>query len=64
MPDEKPINVNDPEHVDEVLEELWQIRAEMAAEWNYDFDTMLRYFEEQRQLGPIKGLLGAQRKSA
>jgi Zn-dependent M32 family carboxypeptidase len=64
MPDEKPIDVKDPDHVDPILEEIWQIREEMAAEWNHDFDTMLRYFEEQRRVQPIKGLIDSLPNSA
>ncbi len=57
MQDESRLNVNDPEHVDEVLEELWRIREEMAAEWNHDLSAAVAYFEEQRRLHPIEGLL-------
>ena len=52
MSKDKPLNVNDPDHVDEVMEELWQIRREMWAEVNGDIRAMGRYLEEQRRLHP------------
>ncbi len=52
MSEEKPLNVNDPDHVDEVMEELWQIRQEMWAEVNGDIRAMGRYLEEQQRLHP------------
>jgi hypothetical protein len=52
MSDNKPLNVNDPDHVDEVMEELWQIRRELSARFNGDMRAMGRYFEEQQRLHP------------
>jgi hypothetical protein len=46
------IDVNDPEHVDHVLEELWKIREEFAAQFNHDVDAMGRYLMEQERLHP------------
>ena len=52
MSEERPLNVNDPDHVDEVMEELWEIRRKMWAEVNGDIRAMGRYLEEQRRLHP------------
>jgi hypothetical protein len=32
MSEEAPVEVNDPDHVDEVMEELWQIRRDLSAQ--------------------------------
>ena len=52
MPDNAPINLNDPDHVDEVMEELWRIREEMWAEFNGDMQAMGRYLQERERLHP------------
>ena len=46
------MNVNSPEHDDEVLAELRQIREEFAARFNYDFDAIGRYLREQERRHP------------
>ena len=45
------MDVNDPEHVDPILTELWQIREEFAARFNYDMDAMGRYLMALEQQG-------------
>jgi hypothetical protein len=50
--DEKPIEVNDPDHVDEVMEELWQIRRELWGRFDGDIDAICRYLREQERLHP------------
>jgi len=62
--DDAEINVNDPDYDDEILAEIRQIREEFSIRFKGDIDAMHRYYEEQRQLEPMKGLLDAQRKSA
>jgi hypothetical protein len=57
MPDEKPYDVNDPDYDDPIVAEVRRIRAEMEAEWNHDLSQAVRYFEEQRRLHPIEGLI-------
>ncbi len=57
MPDDKPINVNDPDYDDPILAEIRQIREKMFAEWNYDLSNAVRWFEEQQRLDPIEGLV-------
>ncbi|CAA9333245.1 MAG: hypothetical protein AVDCRST_MAG68-2602 [uncultured Gemmatimonadetes bacterium] len=57
MPDETPIDVNDPDYDDPIIAEIRQIREEMAAEWNYDLSLMVQWFEEQQRLDPIEGLI-------
>ena len=52
MPELKPLDVNDPDHVDEVMEEIWRIREEMWAEFNGDIWAMGRYLQEQERLHP------------
>lgn len=52
MSDGAPIDVNDPDHVDEVMEELWRIREEMWAEFNGDMQAMGRYLQERERLHP------------
>ncbi|HEX8453044.1 MAG TPA: hypothetical protein VF647_13160 [Longimicrobium sp.] len=52
MSENKPLNVNDPDHVDEVMEELWQIRRELSDRFNGDMKAMGRYFQEQQRLHP------------
>jgi hypothetical protein len=49
---DKKINVNDPEHDDEVLAELRQSREEFAARFNYDFNAIGRYLREQERRHP------------
>lgn len=49
---DKKINVNDPEHDDEVLAELRQIREEFASRFNYDFDAIGHYLREQERRHP------------
>ncbi|HEX8211321.1 MAG TPA: hypothetical protein VF584_14195 [Longimicrobium sp.] len=44
--------MNDPDHVDEVMEELWEIRRELSAQFNGDIKAMGRYFREQERLHP------------
>jgi hypothetical protein len=64
MPDDKKINLNDPDYDDPILAEIRQIRDEFSIRFNGDIDAMSRYFAEQRELEPIKGLIEASRKSA
>ena len=64
MRDDAKINVNDPDYDDPILAEIRQIREEFSIRFNGDIDAMHRYYEEQRHLQPMKGLLDAQRKSA
>lgn len=52
MSKKKPLDVNDPDHVDEVMEEIWRIREEMWAEFNGDIWAMGRYLQEQEKLHP------------
>lgn len=52
MSEKKPLNVNDPDHVDEVMEELWRIREEMWAEVNGDMQAMGRYLKDCERLHP------------
>ncbi len=58
------INLNDPDYDDPILAEIRQIREEFSIRFNGDIGAMHRYYEEQRHLQPMKGLLDAQRKSA
>jgi hypothetical protein len=64
MQDCEKINVNDPDYDDPILAEIRQTREEFSIRFNGDIDAMHRYYEEQRHLQPVKGLLDAQRKSA
>jgi hypothetical protein len=57
------INVNDPEHVDHVLEELWKIREDFAARFNHDMDAMGRYLMEQERLPPERASARRPQKS-
>jgi hypothetical protein len=57
MADEKPFDVNDPDYDDPIVAEVRRIRAEIEAEWNHDLSQAVRYFEEQRRLHPIEGLI-------
>ena len=50
MNHETPLNVNDPDHVDPVLEEIWQIRRELSARFNGDMEAMGRYFQKQGEM--------------
>ncbi|MBD0318728.1 MAG: hypothetical protein ICV87_00235 [Gemmatimonadetes bacterium] len=52
MSENKPLDVNDPDHVDEVMEELWRIREELWAEFNGDMQAMGRYLKERERLHP------------
>lgn len=52
MSENDPLRVNDPAYTDEILEEIWQIRREMWAEFNGDMEAMGRYLEEQQRLHP------------
>jgi len=47
MPDEKPIDLNDPDYEDPILAELWRIREAMAAELNHDIGAMIRSVQEE-----------------
>jgi hypothetical protein len=57
MPGEKPMNLCDADYSDSLLEEIWKIREEMAAEWHNDLSLMVPWFEEQQRLDPIEGLI-------
>ncbi len=47
MRDEEPIGLNDPDYEDPILEEIWRIREEIAAEFNYDIGAMIRATQEE-----------------
>ncbi|HEX8211320.1 MAG TPA: hypothetical protein VF584_14190 [Longimicrobium sp.] len=54
---DKQINVNDPDYDDPILAEIRQIRNEFSEQFKGDISAMSRYFEEQRRLHPIEGII-------
>jgi hypothetical protein len=57
MRKDKQIDVNDPDYDDPILAEIRQIRSEFSERFDGDIDAMSRYFEEQRRLHPIEGMI-------
>ncbi|HEY0036620.1 MAG TPA: hypothetical protein VGB66_08035 [Longimicrobium sp.] len=68
MKDDKPLNLNDPDHVDPILEEIWQIRREISDRFNGDMDAIGCHYQEQARLHaervPSRAPQKARRKSS
>jgi hypothetical protein len=61
MLEKTALNVNDPDHDDDVLAELREIREELWARFDYDVAALFRYLREQERRHPPERLVSSAR---